>query len=367
MALGAIVCLVLAVSAAQAGRITLGTPVTTSDGGLDVSVNMTPDTGQDVAALQFDLHYDSSRYGFADAASGDAATGAGKDAAVSETELGMVRVVVAGINQDTLGAGTVATLHFDRLDKTVSSPSFSDNATLDEVVASGPSGENIGGLDVSAAVSESTPATATESNGKTTSTGTSASAQNNVGKVTAGIGVTGVDPALESGLGSPGVSSQRNTASMGASVGSRASAQGAVQAVTPVIPQGSGTVPPRQASENPFLGNPVKMAKNPVSGSGRVYEQSQKAVTAAQHAEETALAGRSPQVSHVGHSNGKSERTLLAGTGAVSPPLPAVAASKTADCALKTNDSSNSGMVVLLAGSGAVLMVVLGAWAFRRR
>jgi hypothetical protein len=368
LAIGAVVSLVLAVSAAQAGKITLGSPVATPDGGLDVSVNVTPDSGQDVAALQFDLHYDSSQYGFADATAGGAATGAGKDAVVSETELGMVRVVVAGINQDALGSGTVATLHFDRMDKTLSSPSFSDNATLDEVVASGPSGENIEGLGVSAEVSESALTTATTSDSKTASTDTSASVQNTAGQLSSGVGATGTDQALESAQRTLGTTNQRNTTSTGASVGSRLLAQGGgAQVVMSAVPQVSSAVSSRHAAENTSAGKLVRGA-NPLSpNSGQVHRQPQNETATPQNAGGTGAVEPSSRPSSVSRSSGNSERTLVARAGAVSAQLPAVSVLKTVSRTPKINDSSNYGMVVLLAGSGAVLILMFGAWALRRR
>ena len=263
VALGAALGLVLAVSAAQAGKITLGTPVATADGGLDVAVNVSPDSSQNVAALQFDLHYDSSQYGFADVISGGAATGAGKDAAVSETDPGTVRVVVAGINQDTLGSGTVATLHFEQMDKTASAPAFSDNTTLDEVVASGPSGESIEGLYVSANLSASPTATATAtgSNTKTASAGTSATVQSTAATVPNGVGASGHDPALESGRETMGAAGkQRSTVGTDTSVDSRNAAAGSPNAVTPAMPLVSNGVPARRVLENTSSGNLGRMA-----------------------------------------------------------------------------------------------------------
>ena len=362
--------LVLAVSAAQAGKITLGTPVVTADGGLDVSVNVTPDSGQDVAALQFDLHYDSSRYGFTDAASGGAAAGAGKDTVVSDIEPGMVRVVVAGINQDTLGSGTVATLHFERTDKTSAPPSFSDNATLNEVVASGPSGEDVEGLDVSGAVSEAAAASANDSNGKISSTGTSASgtaqAQNTSGNVPVAPSVTGLDPVSGSERQNPGMASPRNTTGMDALVGPRGPVQSAANAGTAGVPQTYSGVPTRRVPENPPSGTPVRVANASSPKSVHGHGQYPKAAPASPNAGDTVIAGRSSWVSPADHANGNLDETLVAGTGSVSRPYPAVAASKTFGGAVKMNDSSNSGMIVFLVGGITAFLLMLGAWVARK-
>ncbi len=368
VALGVTLGLVLAVSAAQAGKITLGSPVVAADGGLDVSVNVAPDSGQNVAALQFDLHYDSSQYGFADAISGGAATGAGKDAVVSETEPGTVRVVVAGINQDSFGSGTVATLHFERMDKTASSPSFSNSTTLDEVVASGPSGESIEGLDVSANLSESTAATTTESNTKTSSTGTSATLQNNTGRISADLGATGFSPALESGREEMGAAGRRSTAAMGASVASHDPAQGNQNAVTPAVPLVSSGAPSRRVLENSTPGSVSRMVNSASLPKGQVDQRSPESAgtPSALAARKTLVAENSSGVSPLGPSKSNSAQTLAARTGSSSPFHPATAVSPRADGTLKINEPSNSGILILIVGSIAALALMFGAWAFRR-
>ncbi len=360
--------LLLVVSAVQAGTIVMGTPVATSDGGLDVSVNVTPDSDQDVAALQFDLHYDSSQYGFADAASGGAAAGAGKDAAVSETDPGTVRVVVAGINQDAIGSGTVVTLHFERMDKTASTSSFSDGAALDEVVASGPSGENVEGLDVSAAVSEVSAATATESNSKTSSVGASASSQNIAGNTSTGTRATGSTPALESALGTSDGVSPRNAAGAGASVvGARMPARGNPQDGVREIPQiSSDDTASRQGAGDALSASPVRAAKASIFNGRRGDPQSHDALAAHQNAEGVSAGGRSARLSPVARSGSHLDRTHLAATVAISPPLPEITSPQASAGALRMGGLPNPGVFVLCAGGLAVLVLLFCAWAVRR-
>ncbi len=354
MAFGAVAGLLLVVSVAQAGKITLGKPMATADGGLDVSVNVTPDSGQDVAALQFDLHYDGSQYGFADAVSGGAATGAGKDAVVSETEAGMVRVVVAGVNQETLGSGTIATLHFDRIDKTSSLPAFSDNAILDEVVASGPYGENVEGLDVSAAVSESASATANESNGKTGSPATSSSAPTGTTKTPVTSGATGTNPALEPGARTSTGTNPRATICMGALTEARGGSQGSPQSTAPGLPETSRDFSPRQIADNPRSGIPLRVASASSANGSHTHRAFAKVAGVPPNAGDKAIPGRSTRV------------TSAIGMGAGSPSIPAVAVSRSAGNAVKMNDSPNSGIFPVLAVGVAALALMVGAWVLRR-
>ncbi len=387
MALPAILGLVVVVSAAQAGKITLGTPVATSDGGLDVSVNVTPDSGQDVAALQFDLHYDSSRYGFTDAASGGAAAGAGKDTVVSDTEPGMVRVVVAGINQDTLGSGTVATLHFDRTDKTSTPPAFSDNALLDGVVASGPSGESIGGLDVTAAVSEVAPAStststaasapstptasATASGTSTNPTVAAASTQSTAGTASAGAAVMGTALLSASGRQASGVSSPRNSTGMGALVEPRGTAQraanGSANRSAAAMPQTFGGVSPsRRGVEASSSGTPIRVASASSPGKSRTHEQSPKAAAGSPTAEAEPDAGLPSRDSAVSASGVNADRVLLAETTSSSRHAPALTAAKADGGAPKMKDAMNSDLYIFLVGSLVVVVLMLGAWVLRR-
>ena len=75
-----------------------------------------------------------------DSAPGYAATRAGKDALASESDPGVVTVVVAGMNEDVLAAGTVAALYFQPLTKAGSANSLANSVSLNGVVVSDPSG-----------------------------------------------------------------------------------------------------------------------------------------------------------------------------------------------------------------------------------
>ena len=158
---------ILFLCAVHAAEIKVGVPAPASSGGVDVAVTVTPAERESVSAVQFDFQYDASRYGFTDVTAGLMATAAGKDATFSEPVPGVVRVIVAGFNQEPIGSGTVATLHFDPLEKTQPSSTFAATYALDSVVVSDPRGENNEAIVVNPAVSNDEPAreTSQENNG----------------------------------------------------------------------------------------------------------------------------------------------------------------------------------------------------------
>lgn len=146
----------VAVCGAYGAQIALGLPIATTDGGYAVPVAVTPDAQESVAAVQFDVQFDASQYTFATAVAGDVALQAGKDALFSEPASGVVRVIVAGLNQQTVGAGDVATLYFQSAGKANDSDAFA----LSQVVVSDPLGGK-NEASVSASTEEDSSATDT--------------------------------------------------------------------------------------------------------------------------------------------------------------------------------------------------------------
>jgi len=141
---------ILSVCGAYAAQIVLGTPVSTPGGGLAVSVSVAPGTDESVAAVQFDMEFDASRFDFTSVVTGDAAIQAGKDAMFSEPESGVARVIVAGFNQESMRAGEVATLYFLPVDKMDSDGAFAESSALAQAIVSDPfGGKNDAAISVS--------------------------------------------------------------------------------------------------------------------------------------------------------------------------------------------------------------------------
>lgn len=127
----------------HAAQMTMGLPVTDSEGGVAVSVAISPSSqSEHVGAIQFDLRYDAGEFALAEVAAGDAAVQAGKDTLFSEPEPGVVRVLVAGLNMDTFAEGTVATVYFDPRMTDAGPAEFSQDAALQQVVVSDEYGQN---------------------------------------------------------------------------------------------------------------------------------------------------------------------------------------------------------------------------------
>src|SRR5512136_991668 len=95
-------CPVLAQSPTLAVDKVAGLPGTT----VDVPVNLTAGASA-VSSLQFDLTFTTSRVSYVSAAAGAAASAAGKDAISAATSSG-ARMIIFGLNQTTVGTGTVA-------------------------------------------------------------------------------------------------------------------------------------------------------------------------------------------------------------------------------------------------------------------
>jgi hypothetical protein len=109
--LGLVLLLTPASALAQSSGATLsagsgsGSP---GDTGISVSVSISSDSGVDVAGLNFDLAYSSSALEVANVTIGSAASGADKLISWSSPSSGRIRVIVFGLNQDSIPNGTVA-------------------------------------------------------------------------------------------------------------------------------------------------------------------------------------------------------------------------------------------------------------------
>lgn len=78
---------------------------------LPVTLALSP--GEEVGGLQFDLVFDANALGLQEVATGPAAKAASKDVFSSPLSSGRVRVLIAGLNQNTIADGVVADAFFE--------------------------------------------------------------------------------------------------------------------------------------------------------------------------------------------------------------------------------------------------------------
>ncbi len=125
-----------------AAQVIMDFPAAVDNGPVPVAINLIPGSDEGIGAMQFDLHYDSTRFELAEITAGGATLEAGKDAVFSVNEPGLVRMVVAGLNVDTLGQGPVATAYFNSLDQGGEAFQRDDSFLLQEVIVSDPYGDS---------------------------------------------------------------------------------------------------------------------------------------------------------------------------------------------------------------------------------
>jgi len=81
-----------------------------------IGVLLSPEPGQEVASLQFDVSYDTGDLTLSDVTVGAAAQDAEKQLIYSVTAPGNIRVVVYGMNLNVMAEGTIANLVFEAAD-----------------------------------------------------------------------------------------------------------------------------------------------------------------------------------------------------------------------------------------------------------
>lgn len=109
-----VVCCVVAFApwhAATAAAITFE-PAAQDGGYVTIPVTIRAEGREGVAALQFDVAYDPAMFELTEIQPGAAAEAAGKYAVSSDLSAGVARVIVAGMNQDTIADGDVVHLVF---------------------------------------------------------------------------------------------------------------------------------------------------------------------------------------------------------------------------------------------------------------
>lgn len=124
--------------ASQAAVVVLQSPEI-SGGLVAIPVYLVPQDGDQTASLQFDFDFDFTSVAVASIETGASAVQAAKDVMFSQMADGTVRVIVAGMNQDVLGEGVVATVYLERIDRSEANPAVE----LDSIVLSDPVGNAI--------------------------------------------------------------------------------------------------------------------------------------------------------------------------------------------------------------------------------
>lgn len=94
----------------QAATLSVGQASgTAGDLGITLPISLASAAGESVSGIQFDLLFDSSVLSVSQVATGAAADAAGKSASYSVVASGQIRVIIAGLNQNVIGDGVVAT------------------------------------------------------------------------------------------------------------------------------------------------------------------------------------------------------------------------------------------------------------------
>ena len=113
-----------------------------SAGAQDVllSVDLTTVAEEAVAALQFDVSYDAAQLTFNEVTAGQVTIDAGKEATSSTPSAGTIRVIVYGLNQNSIADGTIVAIRFDI---NASASAGEEALTVSNAVASDPDANSI--------------------------------------------------------------------------------------------------------------------------------------------------------------------------------------------------------------------------------
>ncbi len=82
------------------------------EGFAEVHVHLSPGNREEIAGLQFDLHFDEALLTFESVKAGPAAESASKVVNYSLRRPGAVRVIIAGLNRNIIPSGGTAVFHF---------------------------------------------------------------------------------------------------------------------------------------------------------------------------------------------------------------------------------------------------------------
>lgn len=132
-------CVMAAIVPSSFGVLITLRPPEAVEGLIAVPIHIAPEEGDQMAGLQFDLDYDGASMYIAGIEAGISAEQAAKDIVFSPMDENTIRVVVAGINQNTLEEGVVAMVYVQHLDDGAAGPAME----LDAIVVSDPIGNAI--------------------------------------------------------------------------------------------------------------------------------------------------------------------------------------------------------------------------------
>jgi len=119
----------------QSATLAVEQAMACTDGGCAIPVVISAGA-ESVVALQFDVHYDPSRFAVVDVVEGEGALLAAKETAFSEISPGVVRVVVAGMNNQELEPGPVAVLYLEPITDDSRGSALDVNAELTNMLLS---------------------------------------------------------------------------------------------------------------------------------------------------------------------------------------------------------------------------------------
>ena len=124
---------------ATAAVIELDAPAVADGTVAEVPVTIAAEAGEEIASLQFDMHFDDATFDLVDVVPGESSSDALKQVMYSVRSPGAIRVIVAGLNQNVIRDGNIATVLLAPDGQDADSQTLS----LDEIVISDPFGERV--------------------------------------------------------------------------------------------------------------------------------------------------------------------------------------------------------------------------------
>jgi len=145
-----LVAIVAAAHCARAATLAVANVTDTSAGSqVDVPVILTVSSSEDVAGIQLDILFDADALGAPAVEAGQAALDAGKGVSSSLVSEDRLRLVIAGINQNTMDSGTVATVVFTI---PAATPDGTQPLTVDNGLLADPYGNQVAVTTVSGSI-----------------------------------------------------------------------------------------------------------------------------------------------------------------------------------------------------------------------
>ncbi len=128
-------------SSSLAATISVGsTSVSGPEIAYTLPINLIPAVGEEISATQFDMVFDTNALSFTSVEAGEQTLTAGKTVSFNTLENGSVRIIIAGLNLNTIGEGIIA--HFHMVTKNTVVPG-TYNVSAENILLSSPIGETI--------------------------------------------------------------------------------------------------------------------------------------------------------------------------------------------------------------------------------